>query len=68
MTASKVMRGEYLVKHNGKEYTLRNMETHSVDAWDGRKDEKWYIYNDTDNLFVAAVDTKKYAMRIIARQ
>jgi len=44
------------------------METCSVDAWNGGKDEKWHIYNDTTNDFVAAVGTKKYALTIISRQ
>jgi|DEB0MinimDraft_10_1074344.scaffolds.fasta_scaffold36630_3 hypothetical protein len=68
MTATKTYKGEYQVKHNGQIFTIQNMETCSVDAWNGGKDEKWHIYNDTTNDFVAAVGTKKYALTIISRQ
>jgi hypothetical protein len=68
MKTTKTYKGEYQVNHNSQIFTIQNMETCSVAAWNGCKDEKWHIYNDTTNEFVAAVGTKKYALIIISRQ
>jgi len=68
MTATRIYKGEYEVNHNGQVFTIQNMETCSVDKWNGSNSEKWYIYNVTTDEFIAAVRTKKYALRIIARQ
>ena len=68
MTTTKIYRGEYEVNHNGQTFAITNAQIHSVEEWDGITSEKWTIYNNTTDEFIAAVGTKGYALRIVARQ